>query len=328
MSVQVTIIGLGQIGASMGQALAQHKGSLLRVGHDKKTEVEREALKKDAIDQAEHNLPSSVKGARLVVLCLPVSQVRETLKAIAPDLGENAVVLDTSPVKSKTIEWARELLPQGSHYVGLVPAINPEALHDLRFGTEASGPNLFVKGTFMIAAPQGIPESVLLLAMDFVRLLGAQPLLSDVDESDGLMAAVHLLPQLTAASLLNATVGQPGWQEARKMAGRSYAIATSGVAYQDEVDALCLASLQDRANVVHALDVMIASMRGLREDIEKGNQDDVAERLESALHGRQRWLHERLTADWLEPPRSGVVDIPSFMERLLGSAIARKPSRK
>jgi len=328
MPVQVTIIGLGQIGASIGQALAQHKASLWRVGIDKKVEVEREALKKDAVDRTEHNLPNAVKGARMVVLCLPISQVRETLEAIAPDLGDNAVVLDTSPVKSGTLEWARELLPQGRHYVGLVPAINPEALHDLRFGTEAAGPNLFAKGTFLITAPHGVPESALLLAMDFVRLLGAQPLLSDSVESDGLMAAVHLLPQLTAVSLLNATLGQPGWQEARKMAGRSYAIATSGVAYQDEVEALCMASLQDRANVVHALDVMIAAMRGLRDDIEKGNQDDVAERLESALHGRQRWLHERLTADWLEPPRSGVVDIPSFMERLLGSAIARKPSRK
>ena len=45
MPVQITIIGLGQIGASMGLALASHK-DILRIGHDKKAEVEREALKK------------------------------------------------------------------------------------------------------------------------------------------------------------------------------------------------------------------------------------------------------------------------------------------
>ena len=46
MPVQITIIGLGQIGASMGLALASHKDKILRIGHDKKAEVEREALKK------------------------------------------------------------------------------------------------------------------------------------------------------------------------------------------------------------------------------------------------------------------------------------------
>ena len=38
MPVQITIIGLGQIGASMGLALAAHKDAILRVGHDKKLE--------------------------------------------------------------------------------------------------------------------------------------------------------------------------------------------------------------------------------------------------------------------------------------------------
>ena len=41
-------------------------------------------------------------------------------------------------------------------------------------------------------------------------------------------AAMHILPQLAAAALLDATVDKPGWQEARKLAGRPYAAVTAG----------------------------------------------------------------------------------------------------
>jgi prephenate dehydrogenase len=143
-------------------------------------------------------------------------------------------------------------------------------------------------------------------------------------ESDGLMASTHLLPQLVAAALLNATVDQPGWLEGRKVAGRPYALVTAGLAYQDEIDSLRVASIQNRTSIVHALDVMIAALRGLRDDIDQGDEDSVAERLEAALQGRHRWLAERTTADWMERTRSAAVGMPSFAERVFGSALVKR----
>ncbi len=328
MPIQITIIGLGQIGTSMGLALAAHKNSIVRVGHDKKAELERDAQQKDAIDKAEHNLPTAVRDARIVVLAIPVSQVRETLEFIAPDLQEDTVILDTSPVKSNVVKWAKELLPKGRHYVGLVPAINPVYLHDFQFGQAAAKADLFSNGIFLIDAPYGTPEEVVTTAIDFVRLLDALPLLADPIESDGLMSTTHLLPQLVAASLLNATVDQPGWQEARKVAGRAYAAVTAGLAYQDEIDSLRLSSLHNRAGMVHALDVMIAALRGFRDDIEKEDDEGVAARLESALEGRQRWLSERVSADWTNAPRSEAAGMPTFSERFFGGMFVKKHNRK
>ena len=45
MPVQITIIGLGQIGASLGLALAAHKDKVATVGHDKEFSIERLAQK-------------------------------------------------------------------------------------------------------------------------------------------------------------------------------------------------------------------------------------------------------------------------------------------
>jgi len=142
------------------------------------------------------------------------------------------------------------------------------------------------------------------------------------------VAWMHLLPQLAAAAVLNATVDQPGWQEARKVGGRAYAAVTAGLAYQDEIDSLRMSALQDRVNTVYALDVLIAALRGLRDDIDKADDEGVAARLEQALEGRNRWMHDRLLADWQPADDRKPLDIPTFAERFFGTAIYRPPQQE
>lgn len=320
---QITIIGLGQIGASIGLALGGQKSALKRVGNDKSTKIERAAHSKGAVDEVSHNLPTAVREADLVLLCLPLTQVRETLELIKQDLKENAVVMDTAPVKSAVMDWAQELIPHGRHYVGLVPALNPEVLHEPTFGLDAARADLFQKGLMVIDAPSGTPDEVVQLASDLTRLLGAVPLLADQAESDGLMASMHLLPQLAAAALVNATVDQPGWQDSRKVGGRPFAVVTAGLAYQDDIDALQMAALQGRDNTVRVLDTLIAALRGLRDDISNADEEGIATRLEQALEGRNRWLRERLAADWQEGSKKPL-DVPSFSERFFGTGFVKK----
>ena len=109
MSVQITIIGLGQVGSSIGLALAEQK-SIKRVGHDKDYGRARAAHKAGAVDETNVNLPSSVSNANIVLLCLPLSEIRETLKYIARDLQEGTVILDTAPAKATVAAWVNELV--------------------------------------------------------------------------------------------------------------------------------------------------------------------------------------------------------------------------
>ena len=221
---QITIIGLGQIGASIGMALKDNK-SIKRVGYDKDAAVSKAAQSLEVVDEIK-SLPAAVKDSAIVVLCLPLGEIRETLRHIGPWLADNAIVMDTAPIKSGVTQWAREFIPTGRFYVGLVPGIHSDYIASLEFGLNAAMPDLFKKGIFAVDVPPNTPENIVNLALDFCRLLGAKPMLTDMLESDGLMTSVHVLPQLTAAALLNATIGQPGWQEARKLAGRPFAGVT------------------------------------------------------------------------------------------------------
>lgn len=321
MPVQVTIIGLGQIGASFGLALAEKKDTIFRVGHDKDFKTEQQAYKMGALDKTEHNLPRAVQEARVVVLCLPVSEIRETLEFIAPDLMDGTVVLDTSPVKAEVAKWTKDHLPVGSYYVGLVPAIGAEFLRAEGSGLASASAGLFSQSIFLVSAPPGTPGEAVDLASSFVSMLGARPMLTDSLESDGLVTSALLLPQLASAALLNATVDQPGWKDARKIAGRAFTAATSGLDF-DDLKSLQMLSLHDRPNVLRALDMLIASLNGLRQDVENGNEAGLEDRLEAARQGREKWLNERVLADWAEMQHTPA-EYPNLNERLFGSLTAR-----
>ena len=55
MAIKLALVGLGQIGASIGLALEKQKENLQRVGHDRSPFVSREAKKRGAVDQTKIN---------------------------------------------------------------------------------------------------------------------------------------------------------------------------------------------------------------------------------------------------------------------------------
>ena len=327
MPVQITIIGLGQIGASLGLALAAHTDKVTTVGHDKDFGVERLAQKNGVVEKTNHNLPSSVEDASVVVLAIPVHQVRETLGYIAQDLKKGAVVVDTTPIKAEVAKWAQEILPDGVHYVGLVPAIGPDFLQETGTGLDSARADLFSRSIFLLSAPQGTPGDALQLVSGLVSLTGATALNTDFAESDGLMSSAYLLPQLVSATLINATTGQPGWQEVRKVASRAYYAATSAFTGQDEVTSLHMQVMQNRENVMQKIDAMITALVELRYDIEDSNEKALKDRLQKAQDGRQGWLKERSAASWMEAKREPVEKI-SMSERLLGTFFSKPKDKK
>ena len=119
MTVQISIIGLGQIGASVGLALADQKDRIIRIGNDKDLSIVQKAHKIGAIDEAVTNLHKAIENSDLILLTLPVDQLQETITMIAQTLKQGAVVMETSPVKGIVAEWMAELLPESCHYVGL-----------------------------------------------------------------------------------------------------------------------------------------------------------------------------------------------------------------
>ena len=332
MTIQITIIGTGLIGASIGLALGEHKDMFFRVGHDREIRIANQAKQMGALDRVDINLPNSVTNAAIVVLALPLDQIRETLKIIAPDLKEDVVVMDTAPVKNDVLQWAQELLPPQRYYVGITPVLNPAYLDMPGTGVEAAHADMFKNGVIAILSPRGVPSEAIKLATDFSHLLGAEHLFIDPVELDSMMAATHILPQVVAAALLNTTVGKPGWLEARKLAGRPYAAATSAMEKFGErgINSLSSQAISTREHLVRLIDEYINTLNVLRQHLASNEAEGLLEELDLARQGREKWLKERGTANWAVVESAPNVDIPTAKDviaRMFTFGSGRKPKK-
>jgi prephenate dehydrogenase len=320
MTVQITIVGLGQIGASIGLALAKHQDLIYRVGHDREIGIARRAEKMGALDKVMINLPAAVREADIIMLALPVDQIRDTLVVIKDDLKAGAVVMDTSPAKQAVMNWTTELLPAERYYIGLMPAVNAAYLHVVESGVEAAHADLFQNSLVGVVAPPRAQSEAIKLAADLVKLVGATPLFADLMEIDGLMAKTHILPQLMAVALLDTTFGQPGWAEARKLAGKSYAEGTAAALIPTNAKSLQAAALLNQANVVRLLDELIGSLQAMRNEIAQEDATALEKRLVYTRRGREEWWHQRLTSSWPEdePPPAEIPSASEVFGRLIG----------
>jgi prephenate dehydrogenase len=240
-------------------------------------------------------------------------------------------VLETAPIKQPVLAWMREYLPPGRHYVGLVPTVSNQILGASERGIDGARADLFRRTVMMIVAPPDTPAEVEQVAINVAGLLGAKPMLIDSVEADGIMTTAHLLPQLAASALLEASVSAAGWREARKVAGLPFAGVTGGAAYYDGPASLEVAALGNRNVVVHGLDVLIAALRGMRDEIEKGDQPNFSERMNHSYQARESWLDERGSAEWLAEGGKPA-ELPGLgdqvMQMLFGSRIADRAKLK
>ena len=326
MTIQITILGLSQVGASIGLALAEKKETILRVGNDREPEIAKRAQKLGAVDQVQHNLPNAVRKADVVILCMPVDEIRQTLEVIAPDLKEGCVVMDTSPVKVGVSDWALNLLPKDRYFVAMTPTLNPVYLDEAKVGVEAAHADLFHNSLMVITSPTGANADALKLASDLATLLGSIPFFADAYETDGLMAAVHLLPELVAAALVDATMTQPGWSEARKLANRAYAHATHPLLATTESQFYGQSALLNKANTLRVLDNMIASLRTARQSIADGDEEALKSQIGKAVEARFTWEMQRQKADWGLAPAAPLPSSGDIFGRLFG--LGRKPKEK
>jgi prephenate dehydrogenase len=329
MTIQITIIGMGQIGASIGLALADHKDNLSRRGADRDRAKILHAQKIGAIDEAAGWPSHAARGADVVILAVPPDELRETLETITTDLRDGAIVVDTSPLSGAATEWASQLLPQGRHFVTMTPAINPDYLSETALGPEAIHPDLFNKGMMIITTAAGASTPAIKLAADLAEMLGAAPLFADPAEADGLLAACYILPQLVSAAMLIATLSQPGWREGRKIAGRSYAAVTSPIMNPDESRGIGHAAVLNRQNVLRVLNDLQSALLEMREKIEKGDPIAVEELLDQARAGRELWIKQRTKADWLaeEVIRPDAHPHGGILDKMFGTGI-RSPRRE
>lgn len=297
----VTIIGLGLIGGSIGLGLTAGAKTIHVVGHDIDSSRGRLAQKKGAVHESRMNLIDACQDADLVVLAIPITNIRETLELIAPHLKQGCVVTDTATLKQPVLAWAAEILPASVPFVGgdplLKPNLQPEDLTPVQ-GIEQARADLFQDALYALCPVTETHPTAVKRVSDMINLLNARPFYVDPVEHDGMRAAVEGLPALTGLALMHQVSGSPGWQETRKLADHIFGMTTAPLA--DDAEAQRARLLLNADHLLPRVDAMIRELEQLREWIAAKNAPALEEVIDQALASRSRWLTDRAKGDWDE----------------------------
>jgi prephenate dehydrogenase len=306
---QITIVGTGCIGTSIGLALRQSEQSLYIVGHDKEPKHAAVALRMKAVDKTDWNLIGACENADLIILAIPLNGIEETLRALAPYCKEGSVVTDTANLKEQVLQWSQDLLPERVNFIGGDPVVTSTGS-----GPEAADAGLFRDNLYCIAPAPGAHPDAVGLVSNLVALMGGHPYYLDAAEHDGLIAGVEHLPLVLALALTHGTMHEAGWNEMCKLAGGSYERIITLIG--EDPDALSSLLLSNRRNLTRWLDAYIIALREVHDLIASGEPEPLAQSVGQALTARRQWLQERRNR-FSEVRPAAEVERGSFMRQLL-----------
>ena len=194
---KMALIGLGHIGSSIAWA-AKKNGLVGEIVGTARTAATRATAKKlGFIDAAVSDPAKAVKGADLVIVCVPVGACKAIAQAIGPHLAPGAIVTDVGSVKQTVVNDMAPFLPKGVHFVPGHPLA----------GTENSGPTsgfaeLF-QGRWTILTPlKGGDAKATARLRAFWEGIGSNVDVMDAAHHDRVLAITSHLPHLIAFTIV------------------------------------------------------------------------------------------------------------------------------
>lgn len=194
---RVALIGLGLIASSMFWAI--RRGGLAGevVGYARSAETRATARGIGLCDRIEESAIDAVRGADLIVLCVPVGAMGPVMEEIAPHIKPGATVSDVGSVKRHVIDAVSPYIADGVHFV---PA------HPLA-GTEHSGPRsgfaeLFDNRWSLLVPVEGSDPDAVARLEALWKGMGANVDVMDADHHDLVLAVTSHAPHLIAYTMV------------------------------------------------------------------------------------------------------------------------------
>ncbi|HVB88349.1 MAG TPA: prephenate dehydrogenase/arogenate dehydrogenase family protein [Candidatus Dormibacteraeota bacterium] len=227
---RVAIIGTGLIGGSFALALRRYFPDISIIGYDRPN-VLQSAVARGAIKEAASDLLSTLRGADLVYLALPIVPTLEVLPEIAKRIDPGALVTDACSTKSVICRAAREDFRGGAIFLGGHPMAGKE-----QSGIEHADAELFHGAPYALigSAETAYPRAKMFA--ETLAAIGAQPRWCDADTHDWAVGIVSHLPQMVSIALarvvqdetdetgLPLSLAGQGLQDMLRLAGSPYGV--------------------------------------------------------------------------------------------------------
>ena len=280
----VSILGLGQIGSSLGAALIRRKLVHHVVGAARRPEICRRAIEIGAAHEAAEDLLAAAAKGDIVILATPVRHIVKIIPDLARAMKPGALLLDAGSTKEEILKAALKAKPAIS-VIGGHPMAGTE-----KAGIEACDPQLFVGHPFILIPARLADPRMADWAVALAKGIGSYLVWLDRgSDHDCGVATISHLPYLIAYALMHAAkeVSEKRFEGDNSqgpfvlsLAGPSFRGATR-VARSDVnmvVDFL-LTNRKELPRIVDAFSRQLKHAAGL---VRKGDEAGLREFLESA----------------------------------------------
>lgn len=276
---QVTIIGTGLLGASLGLGLraAGFGGRIVGVG--RRVSTVEQARKLGCIDEATIDLGPAVAGGELIVLATPLGTFADLFRQIAEHDHPRLVVTDVGSTKQQVCADARRLLPDVTRFVGCHPMAGSE-----RKGPNAARADLFTDKPCIITPEPDTDRYALGVVKALWRLMGMHLINLTPFEHDRRTARISHLPHAVACLIVKLAtqddaleVASTGFRDATRIAGGDPDLWTD-------------IFMTNRQELIKSLDSFGQEIEQLRQWLADGDDRDVRALFTETKRWRDQWL--------------------------------------
>src|ERR1700758_1839271 len=205
---QITIIGTGLIGGSLGLALKKKKFAGRVMGCDREAVLEK-ARDRGAIDQGTANPADAVRGSQIVVLATPVLAIIDLIERLGPALPAKTLLTDVGSTKAAVVERAVRVFGKnaGKRFLSGHPMAGKELS-----GVEHADADLFQNAVWFFTPMEGqtLNDGLIGEFAGWIDQIGARIAMMPADEHDRLCAWISHVPQMISTALAAALVEEFG----------------------------------------------------------------------------------------------------------------------
>ncbi|HZK34493.1 MAG TPA: prephenate dehydrogenase/arogenate dehydrogenase family protein, partial [Bacillota bacterium] len=123
---RITIAGLGLIGGSLAKAFRRTNPDFFIAAVDTNKDDLDAAVAEGIIDHSSTAFDHVTVKSQVVFLCTPLKTLPALLESLAGLVAEGTIITDTASVKAPIMRAAKDLLPEGVHFIGGHPMSGTE----------------------------------------------------------------------------------------------------------------------------------------------------------------------------------------------------------
>lgn len=274
----VTIIGLGLIGGSLGLAIKQAGRGVSVTGWARKKRVLKRARQIKAIDKGISNLVKSVESTNLVIIATTIRSIVPIVSRIRSHIKADTIVLDVGSTKKDIVDQASRYLPR--NFVGGHPIAGAEVT-----GIANAQPKLFLNKTFVLTPVKTTDRTKLKRVKTFLGRLRMRVVILRPEVHDYIVAGLSGLPYFMASGLVHII--------SQMKANRKHLLNLIGSGFKD-TSRLALSDPRwgiditdtNAKNLSALLTIVIKNLTNIKRHIDRNSKRDLA----AFLHKGQRIL--------------------------------------